>query len=301
MGQLRTVVRAYAAEGHPPASILARANDYLARLGSERIVTALVVHLDTDGGVATAACAGHLPPLLLAPTRGGWAPAEVDLDAGPPLGIGTDWSERSTVLPPGSMLLLYTDGLVETRVWDLDEGLRMLRSALAALPPDATLAAALDTAVELVPAGLRGDDVAALAVGVPPRAAGEARASSRWLPAQPVSAPLARSWLLGLLQGWQVDDDVARRAMVVLSELVTNAVQVDDDAIRVRVSATDDGDEVEVEVFDRSHRLPYLRDAGPDDTAGRGLRIVERMAQEWGVREQLEGKTVWARLARSGK
>ena len=300
MGQLRTVVRAYAAEGHPPASILTRAGDYLNRLGTDRLATVLVVHLDTDAGVATVASAGHLPPLLLAPGDDGWTSRDIDVAVGAPLGIGSAWPERSSVLPNGGILLLYTDGLVETRAWDLDEGLRLLHAALASLGPQATPADVLDAAVELVPTGLRGDDVAALAVAIPAALPADTRMTHRWLPAQPMSAPLARSWAEGLLRGWGLDESLVRSCALVLSELVTNAVRVNDDAIRASLSVGDGDETVLVEVFDRSHRLPHLRDGTVEDTDGRGLGIVARVAADWGVREQLEGKTVWARVAKMG-
>jgi anti-sigma regulatory factor (Ser/Thr protein kinase) len=296
MGQLRTVVRAYAAEGHPPASILSRVDEYLSRLDTERLATVLIVHLDADARVATAASAGHLPPVVLAPDDSGrWKASDLDLAVGPPLGIGTEWPERSSVLPAGATLLLYTDGLVETRAWAIDHGLALLRSRLEALPCDRGLGTLLDAALQLVPTGLRGDDVAVLAAGAP-RRTDAVPATQRWLPAHPLSAPLARSWVRGLLTGWSVGDPLVESVAHVVSELVTNAARDSEDPVRVRVAVEDGGGTVLVEVFDRSHRLPYLRDGDPEATAGRGLHIVDQLAATWGVREELSGKTVWARL-----
>ncbi len=164
MGQLRTVARAAAGDGQSPGAILASINRYLERLGSGLLATAVVVRLEDDRGTATMASAGHLPPVLLRKAESGaWRAEEVVAETGLPLSIGDSWPESATVLPADSVLLLYTDGLVETRAWALDEGLGMLRSVLEALPPDAGLTEVLDAALELLPRGSRGDDVAILA------------------------------------------------------------------------------------------------------------------------------------------
>lgn len=168
MGQLRTVARASASEGHTVSEILAALNRYLEHLDSDLLTTAVVVHLDAVTGAATVASAGHLPPLVVAPTDNGWVSSDLDLEVGPPLGLGVEWEERTTALPAGAALLLYTDGLVESRRWPLDHGLRLLRKAVESQPPDADLASFLDAALELVPTGSRGDDVALLGALTPP-------------------------------------------------------------------------------------------------------------------------------------
>lgn len=294
MGQLRTVVRAFAAEGHPPASVLVRADDYLSRLGTERLATVLVVHLDERARVATVASAGHPPPVLLTPVGDRHRASALDLSVGPPLGLGLAWPERSTVLPADSVLLLYTDGLVETRSWSIDEGIRRLHAVLEQLPAQADLDRVLDAALGVVPSGQRGDDVALLAAATRTTGDGALRKVHRWFPPQPLSAPLARSWAEGLLRAWDVRPAEVEDASLVLSELVTNAARHSEESIRVQVGL--DGTDVRIEVFDRSHRLPLHHALEPEGTAGRGLHIVEALAAEWGVDESLEGKTVWATL-----
>ena len=201
MGQLRTVVRATACEGHPPAGVLNRTADYLDRLGSDLLATVLVVQLDVHARLATVACAGHLPPIVLDLTAEGTALGKVEVETGPPLGIGQRWEERSTHLPPDAVLLLYTDGLVETRSWDIDEGIRRLGTMLEKLPSAAGPSRVLDTALDLLPAGNRGDDVAVLAAHLPQRARESSRRVQRSLPTQAMSVPLARSWA----EGWLAD------------------------------------------------------------------------------------------------
>lgn len=167
MGQLRTVVRASVCEGHSPAVALARTADYLDRLEGELLATALVVHVDVDAHVVTAACAGHLPPAVLTSSAGGTAVTNLCVETGPPLGIGQSWAERSTRLCEDAVLLLYTDGLVETRTWDIDEGVRRLSALLEGLPAGSHPGEILNAALGLIPAGNRGDDVAALAARLP--------------------------------------------------------------------------------------------------------------------------------------
>jgi serine phosphatase RsbU (regulator of sigma subunit)/anti-sigma regulatory factor (Ser/Thr protein kinase) len=294
MGQLRTVVRATASEGHPPAGVLARTADYLDRLDSERIATVLVVHLDVHAHLATLACAGHLPPLVVGPDGDRTVVRQVEVDTGPPLGIGQRWDERSTHLPPDSVLLLYTDGLVETRTWDIDEGIDLLGALLETLPAGAGPERVLDAALELLPAGSRGDDVAVLAALVPPSGGPSKDRVRRSLPAQSRSVPLARSWAEGWLAGSQVPPDQKDTVLLVVSELVTNAVSQGDGMVRITLEAAEDS--LLVEVFDSGHRLPSLTDTAPDDTGGRGLHLVDTLCDAWGVREELHGKTVWARL-----
>ena len=295
MGQLRTVVRATASEGHPPAGVLARAADYLDRLDSERLATVLVVHIDVDGRLATTACAGHLPPVLLEATPQGAVLARLEMDTGPPLGIGQGWEERSSHLRPESVLLLYTDGLVETRTWDIDEGIDRLGSLLKTLPPKVGPARVLDTALDLLPAGNRGDDVAVLAALIPASAATSGYRAERMLPAQPMSVPLARSWAQGWLNGSPVPVEDNHVVLLVVSELVTNAARQSDGAVRITLETMDQ--ELLVEVFDSGHRMPVLSESAElDSTSGRGLRLIDTLCESWGVREELNGKTVWARL-----
>ncbi|WP_372728275.1 SpoIIE family protein phosphatase [Nocardioides sp.] len=294
MGQLRTVVRAAACEGHSPASVLARTADYLDRLDTELLATALVVHVDVRAQLLTVACAGHLPPAVLVSTPTGTEVCLVDVETGPPLGIGECWDERSTQLSQDAVLLLYTDGLVETRTWDIDEGVHQLHTTLAALPTGASPGAVLDAALELIPAGNRGDDVAVLAARIPSNSLDLRHEVERSLPAQPMSVPLARWWARGWLGALPVPADPVDSTLHLVSELVSNAVRQGDGPIRIRLELAERS--LRVEVFDHGHRMPRLTTPGPDSTGGRGLQLVDALAEQWGVRTELDGKTVWALL-----
>ena len=242
----------------------------------------------------TVACAGHLPPLVLSEGDGATVLSRVSVDPGPPLGIGQRWEERSTHLPSGATVLLYTDGLVETRSWDIDESIERLESLLRRLPSGARPGQVLDTALRLLPVGSRGDDVAALAAMLPTGTGAPTERAHRSLPAQPMSVPLARSWAEGWLDGHQVPTDRRDVVLLALSELVTNAVRQADAPVHVTLELVDDG--VHVEVFDSGHRMPVVSTYAPDATGGRGLQLVETVSDAWGVWEELGGKTVWVRV-----
>ncbi|QWZ07365.1 serine/threonine-protein phosphatase [Nocardioides panacis] len=141
-----------------------RASAWLDGNDSDRFATALVVHIDVPTRTATVASAGHLAPALLSPTPTGTVPSALELETGPPLGIGQEWHDRSTQLPADAVLFLFTDGLVETRVDDIDEGVRRLGELLEGLPFDARTI--LHSALELHP-GEDEDDVAVLVAHVP--------------------------------------------------------------------------------------------------------------------------------------
>lgn len=296
MGELRTVVRATAFEGHSPAGVLVRTADYLERLDSDLLATALVVHIDVRARLVTCACAGHLPPLVLTSSAAGSHVVHLPVETGPPLGIGTTWEERSTRLPDDAVLLLYTDGLVETRTWDIEEGIERLDHLLEELPASARPEQVLDAALAVLPAGKRGDDVAVLAARIPAPDGGRASSAERRLPAQPMSVPLARWWAQGWLEASDVPEELVASGVHVLSELVTNAVRQGDSPIRVRLEVSVES--LLVEVFDEGHRMPHYRTSGSDETDGRGLRLVDALSDEWGVRDESIGKTVWARLVR---
>jgi serine phosphatase RsbU (regulator of sigma subunit) len=165
MSHMRHAINAYAIAGPEPAMVLRRI-DTLAEtaLGESEIVTVLYALLNPATGQLSFASAGHLPPLVL--TAG---TAEfLDVDPQPPLGVAplasTTRREQSTVLPPGAALLLYSDGLVERRGRDLDDGLARLRAAAAETyaDPDIPLEQMIDALLEQLVGNQRPDDVAVL-------------------------------------------------------------------------------------------------------------------------------------------
>lgn len=170
MGQLRTAARAWVSDGQRPAQVLERLSRYLGELRPDLLATAVVVRVDARTATATVASAGHLPPLLLHRSGGRAGPRcePLPLALGAPLGIGDRFTERSTALPPGSTLVLYTDGLVETPGTSLDEAIDSLCACLRALPAGARPAEVAAAALQVMPEGRRRDDVAIVVAQVAP-------------------------------------------------------------------------------------------------------------------------------------
>ncbi|MFC1407973.1 SpoIIE family protein phosphatase [Streptacidiphilus sp. N1-12] len=126
MGQLRIALRAYAAEGHSPGVVLARTGRLLAELDTDLFATCCYLSLDPATGAVSAARAGHPQPARIHAGQG--TAVELGLPGGPPLGVdpAAYYPESETVLAPGETLLLYTDGLIETRHEDIDTSLERL-------------------------------------------------------------------------------------------------------------------------------------------------------------------------------
>jgi serine phosphatase RsbU (regulator of sigma subunit) len=169
MGQLRSVLRSYAWEGGSPAAVLDRLDRLVQGLGMAQLATCFYGCL--SGGSAarrlTMANAGHHPPLLRLP---GGEVRSVDSGAGMLIGVEVGVTRRVEAqvdLPPGSLLLLYTDGLVEARHHSLDEGVAAVSRILAAHRPEHGVEALCDALTRRVGDRGQDDDVALLAVQLP--------------------------------------------------------------------------------------------------------------------------------------
>ncbi|MEV7091043.1 SpoIIE family protein phosphatase [Streptomyces sp. NPDC093085] len=165
MGQLRMALWAYTAEGHPPATALARASALLRELDTDRFATCTYVEVDLIGGELRMVRAGHLDPLLRrADGQCEWLAAE----GGLPLGLSAEFAGHGGIgypvttglLGPGETLLLCTDGLVERPGTDLGESLETLREAVRTGPAD--LSALADLLFDTVEEPGGGDDMALL-------------------------------------------------------------------------------------------------------------------------------------------
>ncbi|MGW0659345.1 SpoIIE family protein phosphatase [Streptodolium elevatio] len=128
MGILRTAVLAYAVEGHEPAEVVRRTNALTAGLGTDLFATCAYVEFDPRTGRAVVVRAGHQHPAVL----GRAGTLLVDVPGGLPLGIDTDARYPATelVLEPGDILVLCTDGLVESRGLSLDDGVAWMLETL---------------------------------------------------------------------------------------------------------------------------------------------------------------------------
>ena len=184
MGQLRSVLRSYAYEGSSPSVVLDRLDRLVQDFDMAQLATAIYGRLVLDNrpdptGTSTASSAmllftnaGHLPPLLRTPDgtvtvlRRGAAPL---IGAVPPGQARR--GEGAVLLPTGSVLLLYTDGLVETRTEDLDTRINILSSAFAALDPDVTPDQVCEALLAAMSQPGQDDDIALLALRIDQRAA----------------------------------------------------------------------------------------------------------------------------------
>ncbi|MFJ3925372.1 SpoIIE family protein phosphatase [Streptomyces sp. NPDC090022] len=131
MGQLRTAVRTLARHDVPPVEMLRSLDDVVAEIGDDEMATCVYAVHDPAAGGCVVARAGHPPPAVVAPDG---TVTFLDGPAGTPLGTGgRDFRAETVPLPPGSLLALYTDGLIESRDRDLDQGMSDLALALRAL------------------------------------------------------------------------------------------------------------------------------------------------------------------------
>jgi serine phosphatase RsbU (regulator of sigma subunit) len=161
MGELRHALRAYAIQGIGTGEVAERLDELIRLPGSERMATLLYMVLDPGSDEAEFVSAGHLPPLVVRPDR---QATYLSVTGGLPLGCGMGPYEAHRVqIEPGSLLVLYTDGLVERRALGVDVGLDALVAVAAEIPFDPEAAADLILAT-LLPEGPAFDDAAILTV-----------------------------------------------------------------------------------------------------------------------------------------
>ncbi|MGR3932808.1 SpoIIE family protein phosphatase [Streptomyces sp. BRA346] len=303
MGRLRTAVRTLADVDLPPDELLTHLDDVVIRLAAEAEsggardgpdapgdpailgATCTYAVYDPVARTCSMARAGHPPPAVVTPDG---EARLLDLPAGPPLGLGGLPFEAVEVeLPPGSLLALYTDGLLglRERERELDGALDALCHALTDRAPS------LDALCDHVLGDLLPDhpaDDAALLIART-QALGTDRFAVRDLSADPVTVATARSWASRKLDAWGLADasDITE---LVVSELVTNAIRHAEGPIQLRLIR----DRTLIcEVSDASSTAPHMRRARLSDEGGRGLLLVAQLTQRWGTRHTHTGKTIW--------
>ncbi|MEU2156519.1 PAS domain S-box protein [Streptomyces sp. NPDC019396] len=296
MGQLRSAAHALAKTGMQPRQLMQSLDAIVAELdGPDQLVTCCYLVLAPDAGEVTVCSAGHLPALVAEPSLPVRA---LDAPVSVPLGVGDHLHQQTTLaVAPGSSLVLFTDGLIETPDGDIEDQLDALVAALdKAFMSTSDLEAAVDDVLSSVLPATEDhhDDVTLLIAQLP--AAPLATASTK-LPATAASVSKARAFLTTALRSWGCDD-LVDNAQLLVSEVVTNAIRHGQGPVRLcmRRNAT----ELTVEVSDSSHHLPQPRIAEADDESGRGLILVETLAGSWGVRPNDDGKTTWFTLLLRG-
>ncbi|MEV7418558.1 ATP-binding SpoIIE family protein phosphatase [Streptomyces sp. NPDC089919] len=294
MGQLRTTAQTLAQLDLPPAEVLHHLDEQAQRLGSDRMATCLYAVYDPVSHRITIANAGHPPPVLL--HLGGRAEV-LRVPPGAPIGVGgVDFEAVELDAPAGATLLLYTDGLVESRLRDVWTGIEQLRERLATTaqltgldhPPP--LEALCDDVLDMLGPGDRDDDIALLAArfdGIAPSDV------AYWFLEPEETAPgRARRLARRALARWGLEE-LSDSLELLVSEVVTNAVRYAERPVTLRLLRTD---VLRCEVGDDSPQLPRQRRARDTDEGGRGLFLVNRMARRWGATRLSSGKVVWFEL-----
>lgn len=293
MSEVRSATRAYALLDPDPSVVLERLDTMVSSLPfADPIVTMLYAVVEPGRGSVRLAVAGHPPPLLVTPSG---RPVLLDGETGAALGFGAGpWRSTRVALEEHSTLLLYSDGLVETRARDLFTGIDLLRDVVGRLPGRrrnprelcAQLTALMGTAHA-------DDDVTLLAV----TASEPQLTESRDLPADSTAASLARRFVVAVLTEWRVDQDVIDAAELCASELVTNAVIHSGTASTVTLR--NDGDFVMVMVQDRGAggAVHQPTDLGVEAISGRGLSLVDALSSAWSAEHNTDGTTVWFELS----
>ncbi|MEU2339359.1 SpoIIE family protein phosphatase [Streptomyces sp. NPDC006654] len=307
MGELRTAVRTLALLDLEPAEVLSALDEIARGLGTPGgiqqatrtarqprdadlsevyLATCVYAVYDSVTRRCTFANAGHLPPVLVEP---GEPALMLDVPPGMPLGVGGEPFEEVEVdLPEGSLLALYTDGLVESRDHPLDEGLQAFVGALT--DPSRPLEDVCDHVLSTLDTHHGEDDIALLMARVQGLRAEQV---GDWtLPREPRSVGRAREYARGQLLSWDLEPLVDTTELLV-SELVTNALRYGEGEIRLRLLL----DRTLVcEVWDSGLVQPRRRRARDTDEGGRGLQLVGLLSAAWGSRRTPRGKTVWFEL-----
>ncbi|MFH7336783.1 amino acid permease [Streptomyces sp. KHY 26] len=306
MGRLRTGLRVLARLDLAPDEVLTRLDDLAEQTAQERaaapgaaahvpghtpppadeaMVTCLYAVYDPVSGWCSMARAGGPPPLLVAGDTG--VARSIDVPPGPPLGVGgLPYQSTELRLAPGSVLALFTAGLLQATDHQRDPGLCRLagilsgrRGSLAELceqTVNAMLPGAVDEDATLLLARTRLLDRTRLA---------------QWEPAaDPAAVAALRSGVSKQLDDWGLDE-LAFTTEVIVSELVTNAIRYVGGPIQVRLIRDRT---LTCEVSDTGHTTPNLRHAASDDEGGRGLYIIAQMTHRWGTRYTPTGKVIWA-------
>jgi serine phosphatase RsbU (regulator of sigma subunit) len=287
MGRLRTAIQTLAMLELPPAESLQQLNELMQKMGEREphFATCAFAIYDAITGSLEVASAGHLPPLLV-PPKG--SSEFLDVSPAPPLGIGEGpISSRTFDIKDGSLFVLYTDGLVESRGRDIDDGLKRLQSVFGPTSAREPIEALAKAALAGVSSDRQRDDVALLIARL--ARIGRGRQASWILSGDLTSAREARRLVIKPLKKWKLGTFVPITQLLA-SELVTNAIRYAEGSVTLRLICEDT---LVCEVADSAPALPRLWDAAGDDERGRGLQIVSRLSHRWGSRRTPTGKVVW--------
>ncbi|MER5437852.1 SpoIIE family protein phosphatase [Streptomyces sp. NPDC002790] len=316
MSQLRTAIHAYAAEGHGPDAVLVRASRFLASLKEDRFATCVYLEADPGSGTLRIARAGHPHPVLRLPdgtcllkhVRGG-LPLGLDLGE-------DDYPVSVVTLRENEILMLCTDGLIESGGHDMYSGWLRVRGALTPGGPDdidgmadrllnAVVAPQTTQPGDRPVTSFTEDDIALLLLRRDPLGnhADRPGRTLRFTLEQDQAQGLAdaRIEFQGLLHDWARPEQVDT-VLLLVSELLGNVLIHTEHAavLRADISGAEGHRRLRVEVSDRSDEVPARRAPGELSSSGRGLVLLDLLAHRWNLRPEPEGKTVWFEVDEDG-
>jgi PAS domain S-box-containing protein len=273
MGQLRSSARALLLTGAEPAKLLEELDAVAKLIPDAFCTTVFLALLDTETGQFCYSCAGHLPAVLAAPQ----SEPQLLADArSVPLAVHhkSPRPQSSVVLPPGSTLMLYTDGLVERRKSSIDDGIARVSATVARgmhLTVDAVADAVLS---EMAPPTGYDDDIAIVVYRQPyPPLNIEKSAVAEQLSE-------VRHQLAAWLQAASIPDDIATDIILAVNEAAANSIE---HAYRGHnqgkfwVEGQTDGARVQVRIVDKGSWKVAPADPG---IRGRGLLLIRAVA-DW--------------------
>jgi anti-sigma regulatory factor (Ser/Thr protein kinase) len=283
MGQLRNALRAYILDGNPPRDVVDRLNQLARTFESSEMATLIYVAFDTRKRRAECVRAGHPPPLIRGPDG---AVSELAIEGSLPIGVSQGPCPSTvTEIEPGSLLLMYTDGLVESREEGIQPGLERLKKALASAP--AQPERCLDFLLEEAQPESSDDDVALLLMAVE-------RVSGKPLEMSTVAQPSALAPIRRAVEAWLADQSIDRQEgweiVAACNEACANASEhaySPSEPGEIQLDVRKEGDRIAVSVRDLGRwRPPRGRDRG------RGFTLMKYFMDRVEVVRSQEGTTV---------
>ena len=295
MGQARAGMRAAAHADLPPVDVLTVLDAQVSELVRiddsdpsrlpPRFATAAYAVIDPFDDTLRVASAGHPPLLILLPSG---RVEQVAAPPGPPLGLGgSRYDDLVVPFPAGSILVAYTDGLVESHTRDVETGIEELSATLQTFDADQSLE---DMADQMLGMADRTDDTALVLLHYLPTGAQAVRVRHQLT--EVADVPVARRELAEAVR--TTVPELVDAVSAVTAELLANAMTHAGPPARLRAAVT--RERVLVEVADTSALRPRQRVATSGDESGRGLPIVAAFAHTWGFRVTRDGKSTWAEL-----
>ena len=286
MGRLRTAVQTLSDLELPPDEILGRLNDLVNGLGDDSFATCLYAIYDPTTAICSIARAGHPPPAIACPDGLVYfAKGHGD----PPLGVADPPFEVVDLpVPEDSLIVLYTDGLIESADCDIDSGMSRLAELLRTHHAQDLNQLCNGLTEALMPADRQRPDDAALLVAQVHATAPDSIAT--WsLPENPQAASAAREHVRETLGAWHLHDLTLTTEMLA-SEMVANVVRHARGPARLRLLRSRS---LVCEVFDGSLTTPRIRRTSWTDEGGRGLQLIAALSDRWGTRYMATGKCIW--------